>query len=379
MKKAGIISLYANSNYGNKLQNYALQEILKKENLDVETLNTKKELIHRTNEDAYVRLGFKLVMINIFRNILKFFNPKYVIYKEPNYSAIQRERNKNISEFDKLIKKSPIIPIKKNYKKIDKEYDYLIFGSDQVWNPFFIKSYNLNLGIFAKEAKKISYAASFGVSDIFTRAHNIYKKGLNKFDEGNLSVREFQGEEIIKDLTGKKSRTVLDPTMLILKEKWTKLAKEPKNKPKGKYLLTYILGDNKPERREFIKNIAKEKDLEVINLHDDTDSERAIIGVEEFLWFFNNSEIIFADSFHAGVFSILFEKPFYILERNVTTGDMSSRFDTLLKTFELEDRRIKEYNIDKINYNIDYKKVNKILEKRKKESLEFLKEALSGK
>ena len=33
-KTAAIVSLYGNSNFGNKLQNYAVQEILKKEGLN---------------------------------------------------------------------------------------------------------------------------------------------------------------------------------------------------------------------------------------------------------------------------------------------------------------------------------------------------------
>lgn len=377
MKKAAIITLYGNYNYGNKLQNYALQEVLKRENLEVETLNTTRHLIHRTNKDAYVRLGFKLLGINIYRNIMKFFNSNYVLYKEPNLTEIEKKRIKNIEVFDKLIVKSDIIPIRKNLKQINKKYDYFIMGSDQIWNPFYTKSYDLNLGMFADKEKKISYAASFGVSGIYKRARAVYKKGLKDMNQNKISVREFQGEKIVKELIGTNVTTVLDPTMLLSKEDWMKLTKEPKTKPKKKYLLTYILGDNLPERREFINQIAKRDNLEVVNLHDESDKERAIIGVEEFLCYFENAEIIFADSFHAGVFSILFEKPFYILRRaSKSQNIMHSRFETLLQTFNLEDRLLTEYNINKVNYDIDYKKINKTLEERRKISIDFLKGTL---
>jgi len=38
MKKAGIITLFGEYNYGNRLQNYAVQETLRKMGLDVETI-----------------------------------------------------------------------------------------------------------------------------------------------------------------------------------------------------------------------------------------------------------------------------------------------------------------------------------------------------
>lgn len=57
-----------------------------------------------------------------------------------------------------------------------------------------------------------------------------------------LSVREDAGAKIIKDLTGRDAPVLVDPTLLLTKEKWLFIAKEADNKPKKKYMLTYFLG-----------------------------------------------------------------------------------------------------------------------------------------
>jgi len=194
-----------------------------------------------------------------------------------------------------------------------------------------------------------------------------------------ISVREFEGAKLIKDLTGKEVATVLDPTMLLDTSEWEKVLEEPEVKPKKKYLLTYILGDVSLERRNFIERVAEKYNLEIVNLLDETQPEFYNTGVGEFLWFFKNAEVIFADSFHAGVFSILYEKPFYILNRAgmKQKHNMNSRFDTLLSAFELQDRFLKEYDIEKVNFDVDYTKAGQILERRREESLNFLRNALN--
>ena len=84
--------------------------------------------------------------------------------------------------------------------------------------------------------------------------------------------------------------------------------------------------------------------------------------------------MIFTDSFHACVFSILFKKDFWIIERSKQIG-MNDRIDTLLSTFNLKNRKLtynKLNNLQECNYN----DLDKILEREKKISMEFLEEAL---
>lgn len=382
-RKALIISLYGNFNYGNKLQNYAMQEILLKEGLEVETLNTDIQIIQRRLKDQVALVGYKHAALVMIKNIIRKIGIISLLKKvlgRPDYSEMSdttKQRIENIKKFDKLIIKSEILPFQKNYTKLIDRYDLFIMGSDQVWNPDFIETYRINLATFVPKERKISYAASVGINKLKGNSKKTYSKALKDMEENNISVREFQAEKIIKELTGQNVQTVLDPTMLLSVDEWKLVMEEPKVKPKGKFLLTYILGDNSKDRRKFIDDVANKYGLEVINLYDDNSPEESVVGVGEFLWYFYNSDFIFADSFHAGVFSILFEKPFYILQRKGTVIDMSSRFETLLTTFDLKNNYISRYDIKNINKNIDYNKINKILEKKKKESLEFLKNALN--
>jgi len=77
---------------------------------------------------------------------------------------------------------------------------------------------------FAKPEQRISYAASFGVDEILDEKKEVYAENLSLFKA--LSVREKRGAEIIKELTGRDAQVVLDPTMLLTSEQWSKVVKK---------------------------------------------------------------------------------------------------------------------------------------------------------
>ena len=117
-------------------------------------------------------------------------------------------------------------------------YDIFITGSDQVWNPQSLRSspepYFLTFA--PNETKKVSYAASFGISSIPESIKHQYNSWLTNID--CLSVREHSGHEIIKDISGRDSKVVLDPTLLLSPESWEKVLVEPKLKKP--YILLYV-------------------------------------------------------------------------------------------------------------------------------------------
>lgn len=154
-----------------------------------------------------------------------------------------------------------------------------------------------------------------------------------------LSVREEAGAKIIKDLTGRDAEVLVDPTMMLTREKWLSIAKEAPNKPKGKYLLTYFLGGVPSKYKRQIKNIAERNNLEIINLADIRDKETYITGPSEFIDYINSCSILCTDFFHGTVFSILMEKPFIVFERMGTSSSMFSRINTLLDKFDLNSRK----------------------------------------
>jgi len=253
-------------------------------------------------------------------------------------------------------------------KNIKKDYDYFIVGSDQVWKPTRNRLSDIDLLTFANNSQKISYAASFGISNIDEIYQEKLKRELPNFKA--ISVRENEGKTIIEKSAGIKNiEVLLDPTMLLDKSEWRKVSTNTKINHK-KYAVCYFLGDvNISDITEF----CEQNKLGVMFFNKKNED----FGPSEFLSSIDNAEIVFTDSFHGSVFSILFEKEFYVLERKEKDlrNDMISRINTLLNTFNLENRKINKI-INLKRFKCDYASVNYILENERKKSKEFLEKAL---
>lgn len=376
MKKVAVLTLNGYFNYGNRLQNYALQEIIKSFSCDVETIiNVSKPKYNRDNS-----LKKRI-------NNLKGQTPKE-IYKKSKYKLWVKLNKTKIQYNEKIrteiFKSFTLDYIKEtNYKICDdnippgleNEYDYFVTGSDQVWNPSYIYDSSIYFLTFAPKNRRIAYAPSFGVSDIPDEYKENYKKwisGINK-----LSVREDDGAKIIKDLTGRDVPVLVDPTLLLTKEKWMTISKEASNKPKEKYLLTYFLGGVPEIYKRQIKKIAKENNLEIVKLGDITEKDTYITGPSEFIDYINSCSIFCTDSFHGVVFSILMEKPFIVYERMGTSSSMFSRIETLLNKFNLNSRKAENIRTDEEAFNIDYSHVPPLLEAERNKAINYLRDALN--
>lgn len=357
MKKALIYTLYGNYNYGNKLQNYAVQEILGKSNIETNTVILKKI---RNKE-----------FIKFVKKIIKLFIPKYRRFKK-----YEKEREKNFLIFDKKISKI-------KYKNVDlKKYDCVIVGSDQVWNPLDLQSQQIVEEVNKIENNKIiSYAASIAVDNIPEQYKEKYKKQFLKIN--HLSVRENEGKKIIEDLTNRDDLNVIvDPTMMLSVEEWDKVSSKPKQMEKfefeeGKYILTYFLGNLSKKAKDEMNKFATDNNLKIINLLDKNDPFYTC-GPSEFLYLEKNAFLVCTDSFHSCVFAILFNTPFITYERIDNQGKMNSRLNNLLKLFKLEDRKYNG-NITLETINVDYTKAYTIIEEEKNKSKDFLIKALEDK
>ena len=370
MRKVAILTLNGYFNYGNRLQNYSTQEALESLDFEVETIINDTiyianksflckltNLKHKSFKEIYNKLNSNLSKY-IYRNgiakrieIFKKFTKDYI--KETNYAISKDNIPKDLSD----------------------RYNYFITGSDQVWNPCNLHGSSIYFLTFAEKHKRIAFAPSFGVSEIKAEYVERYKEWLSGMHR--LSVREDDGAKIIKELTGRDAPVLVDPTMLLTKEKWLSIAKPAKNKPKGKYLLTYFLGGIPPKYKSQIRNIVKENNLEVINLGDLREKETYETGPSEFIDYINSCSIFCTDSFHGTVFSILFQKPFIAYERMGSSLSMFSRIDTLLNKFDLNCRKAENIRTNEQAFNIDYSHVPPILEAERNKALNYLKEALN--
>ena len=354
MKKIGIITIIDRSNFGNRLQNYALSYYCnKKLNVETYTLENYDYLNNR-----------KFIIARIIKHILR------ILYKKKKDKQ-ETNRKNNFLIFDKKI----------NYykKKINaytnlNNFDYLIVGSDQVWNPNFRRLRDVDVLKYAKRSKKISYSASFGVDTIPKEFEKRILNDISKFNY--LSVREDTGKNIIQNFVDKEVDVLIDPTMLLTKDEWDMVSKEPKVRTDEKYILCYFLGELSLEKSKKIKKIADENQCKVINILD-KNSDYYNCGPSEFLWLEKNAFLICTDSFHASVFAIIYDVSFIVFDREQQSmKKMNSRIDTLLSKFKLEDRKYNNKKITNNQLNHDYKETYEILEKEKEKSKKFLENAL---
>ena len=349
MKKIAILTINDDNNYGNRLQNYAVQETLKKLNIQVETISNQLEI-------RYIKKKIKYI-IKFFLQIV----PKYKRYIK-------------FTKFNKNIKYSKYhIDINHIPKNLSKKYDVFFTGSDQVWNPNFGRMTDIDFLTFAPKEKRNSFSASFGINEVPKEMVEYYKKNLLGLN--NISVREDTGKKIIKDLTGRTDVDVLvDPTMLLTAEEWDKVSRKPVQLKTDKYILNYFLGELSEKRKKEIEKVAKENNCEIINILDKNNPFYQT-GPSEFLYLEKNAFLICTDSFHSSVFAILYNRPFLVFDREDNLAKMNSRIETLLKKFNLQDRKFNGI-ITKENLEHDYKEAYKILEEEKDKAMKFLKKAL---
>lgn len=254
-------------------------------------------------------------------------------------------------------------------------YDYFVTGSDQVWNYHFSNLEHCFL-LFAPSEKRIAYAASISCPDIPADKIPMYKEGFAGM--AHISMREQQGADTVKELSGRDVPVVVDPTLLLDANAWRKVSRQPAWYHGEDYILTYFLGD----RPEIVETLEQETGLPVINLLDKEVYEHYVTGPDEFLWAVEHAKLVYTDSFHGTVFSILFRTPFVVCNRvgDDVSEKMGSRIDTLLGCFCLEDRRgtkTNGYAIENPFEVIDWSKVDTILTRERQRSIDYLTEALA--
>lgn len=360
-KSALIISLYGNTNYGNKLQNYAVYRILSDFGLEVLNLKNNRNLNFKRN--------ICLLYTKYLLSRLKYFFVYMKKFGLVNYLI----RNIKFRKFSKNIPTSKRIF---NYSKVKKyeSFDYLVVGSDQVWNPATSLDDLMVLRYF-NNPNKIAFSASIGTYELSSNAKKIFRKSLNDFKA--ISVRENEAKAMLKDCKiSHEITTLIDPTMILSKDEWNKLSKRPKQfeKKNADYILIYYLGTLSDSTKKDIYDFAINNGLKVINIYDKKD-KYITSDPSEFLFLEKNAKLIFTDSFHSAVFGIIFNTPIMVGSRNGAKTNMNSRIDTLLSKFGLEDRRYTG-TISKECFKCNYNYANEILKKERKLAMNFLKKAL---
>lgn len=325
--KIALLNLPVDNNYGGHLQRYALMKVLQEMGHDVTHLNLR---FH------YHLPWYKVPFSYTKRIILKYVLGRDVRINQEKYSREQYEERCAITEpfYQKYIKHTePIYEFSdlRNYQ----DFDAYLVGSDQVWRKKITNRYlsSMFLDFLPKDckAKRIAYGVSLGVADNELSVEEISKLSelYKRFDA--VSVREDSALELFKQYgwNSPQAVQVLDPTLLLKKEDYQILIQNGATEPSRGNLFCYILDKNK-EKEQIIQLKAEELHLMPfeVGLKDEKPA-----NIEQWLRSFADAEYVITDSYHGLLFSIIFEKNFYLI-RNQFRGN--ARFDALLNKLNLK-------------------------------------------
>jgi len=354
-------------NYGASLQEYALLKYLNNNGHTAETINYTP---------SYLSNHFNLAAIS---------NPKYntnwlvkflyVIAKLPQRLPLLK-RKKAFDIFEQKYISSTQVKYLTNedLKKNLPDADAYICGSDQIWNSFFQngKDPAFYLDFVPEDKLKISYAASFAIDEIEDGLKNFVKEKVSRINY--VSVRENSGVKILNKLGLKNIEEVLDPVFLLNAQHWIDNFVTP---IKENYIFVYDCDAN-----EQIKNIVKETSkryhLKIYTVNQNIKYAHKNYyqkGPKTFLSLIYGASFVVSNSFHAVAFSLIFNKLFFVVDRN---ENINTRMRDIMNMVGLSNLHLgkDEYKtFDKVQ--IDYKKVNEILKSKIKESNSFLNNALS--
>lgn len=360
MKKIGIITYHFAINYGAVLQCYALQSFLENLGYRVEILNYVNKRQQENNDIIKHGKNIKALIKNIcllpFKSKIKSKKEKFDIFKD---------------KYLKLSKK--IITLDELEKYVEEEkFDYLISGSDQVFNPN-IDDFDISfLFPFKCSSMKISYAASTG--NATNNDLKKLKKYLKEFEK--ISIREENDAHKFDSILSKKPQVVCDPVMLMEKDFWSNLQKN-KNEKK-RYLVCYFLHKNLFKKEfEIASKISKEKNLEIIiiNARYSINSFKKgtiyDVGPIEFVNYIKNADFVCTDSFHGTLFSLIFNKSFLCFDSRENKHD-SRRKNLLEQVDALNFYCCIEDNIEQKISDIVYSTVNEKVAEIRKNSARFL-------
>ena len=352
LKRIGIVTLHYSDNYGAVLQTWALRRVLNQlPGCQAEILN-------------YVPKGFGY---------------------EP-YEKTESARNQLIekrAKFENFLTKYCGLNSSMSSAITGEGYDYICVGSDQIWNFSFdfLKNFEYLLPNTDKNVIKFSYAASIGMdSSEALRYEEQFRKYLPEFQ--NLSVREREHVSFVREMSGKPCEHVVVPTLLLDAQEYHMIQNPIQEQEEEPFLLLFWLHHYECARGiELANSLARKFHLKIVHSFPNSKSymfhkdggNMNYCGIEEFLALIRKAEFVVTNSYHATLFSIQFETPFYVYG----IPSMQSRIDDLKEDYGIGDRVISSYiSPELLTDKMDFKSIKENVAKRRKTSMDFLKRTL---
>lgn len=380
----GVCLKYTQHNYGSKLQALATVKMLEELDLGYEIIRYNKKTI-----------GFLIKSIPRFFNFV-FLNDRYEqiqqkleFKRHPELKEYIDDRNNAFDSFDVNFN-SRLSDVYSSYTDLKKNcgqnYNIVLTCSDQLWSPSALGSGFYNLMFVPEETLKVSWASSFGVSNIPWYQKTRTKRYLKRIQ--HISMRENRGSEIVKELTDRDVPVLMDPVFAFDKSQWNQLVPYSDSEF-GDYIFCYFLGDN-PEYRRAAEKLSAETGLKIVTLRhldryvasDENFGDFAPYDVSptRFLNILRNASYICTDSFHGTAFSVIFEKNFVVFNRysDSSANSKNSRIESVCKNLGLENRRYSDIEsiTELMKSPICYDNVSVKLEGYRKLTKQYLKNTL---
>ena len=367
--KVGILTYHRAENYGALLQAYALRSYLKEQGYDVDFVDYWPDY-HKD----YFRIfpGKKFRYGGLSAKLL-------CIYWATVWALPRYRRKRVLQDFMKRFLGVSGPAKYTNDKDVCREFDTVIFGSDQIWRQQSLPTHKgLDLWYFGSpniEARKVAYAGSTGPIDLSDKEKELFKQYLSAFDR--LSVRESSLKDLL-DSMGLTSTVVVDPVFLLGRQPWLDLAamssKHAAHKQK-KYILFYNLLNTR-EAARFAEKLSREKNLPIIEITKRFGfrylGKRFLhcASIPDFLSLIENAEFVVSNSFHGVALSVIMGKQFYA----IGMGKRSGRVESLLAALGIGERYLAngEMPAGEIDYNLIEERLGRYAE----QSREFLKDSL---
>lgn len=366
-RKICISTWYRSTNYGTGLQALALEKFLEDLGYSCYFLEDKREGKRRNIPTSRRKISPSLIRI--------------AVLKLKNKKSFERRR-KLIHKYDQEQNKVFEINTEKDVEKLNQETNVFIAGGDQIWNPYVLEKKHL-FTMVQDDKKMISFGTSVGVTEIPVELRKLYKTYLSRFQ--SISVREVQSVQAL-DFLQQEVTEVIDPTLLFNENGWrflTDRAEVDEVHLSRPYILCYFIGERKTYWN-YVKKIQKEIGYRVLVIpvnyagYDNKYEKMTDVTMKEFLVLIQRAEIVCTDSFHATLFSIQYQKEFYVLKRfkDHSKQSQNGRLENMLERYGLYDRLIQ----DESNFKREkIKGYERILEKIKNEregSVKWLMQAL---
>lgn len=385
--KIGILTQPLHYNYGGILQNYALQRALVHLGYEVETI---------VYENKRRPPSWRVLFIGTIRQLLHGMAPGR--FKSSRCVLNQKEKEKlwknTLSFVRKYIVRTKPLLTHEDFTNLSRDgrFDGYVVGSDQCWRPrynrTFFREMFLSFAVEDENTRRVGYAVSFGTSEWETDPELTQELSLlaKKFDR--VTVREIDGIELCRKYLGVEATLVLDPTMLLTRDHYERLVAGEGEKQSAGNLFYYMLDPDRT-KQSAVGKIGTKLNLTPFTVmpkykSDGITKDQVKEHIEECIyppvtkWLraFMDAEMTVVDSFHGMVFSIIFNKPFWVIG-NKKRG--MSRFTSLLGLLGLEDRLVNVEDLESVDIRkpIDWDSVNKKIETMRSQSLGLLQESLT--